>query len=72
MIEGQLRKNITGRWQLNECELTSGSCLEIKMGGKWISGCIEYLRCDADYFFYTDNEGHPIRLYNNILARIVT
>lgn len=65
---GKLRKNEIGRWEIRDHEFSSGSCLEIKLGGRWINGVIEHN--GEDYYFYTQAEGIPIKLYNNMDARI--
>jgi len=69
-IEGTLNKNEIGRWEINDHEFTSGSCLEILLDNKWIRGVIEYWHSRSDYYFYTRLEGIPIGLLQGVTARV--
>lgn len=81
MILGKLRKNESDRWEIVDqtrreagelvCELTSGDCCEIKVGGHWITTTIE---CGWDEATKTSEyystvagtklyQGQPARVY---------
>lgn len=69
--QAHLRKNEIGRFEVEDFELTSGSAVELKLGGQWIAGRMEFFHDLNEYVFITRNEGSRLQLNSSILARIL-
>lgn len=67
MISGTLKKNLIGRFEVGEYELTSGSPIEILLGDKWIRGRVEYVEGVGYVTFLEDRQ---IVLHQGEVARI--
>ena len=68
-VLGTLRRNEIGRWEIEDCEFSSGSSFEISLGGNWTKGFLEHN--GRDYYFYTAKEGAVIQLKVGMKARIL-
>ena len=65
---GKLQKNDCDRFEFEGVVLTSGSVVEIKIGGQWMKGSVEHWL--GAYHWFSRPEGVPVRLRNGIEARI--
>ena len=54
-IEGTLSRNPSGRWEVCECELTSGDLVDLFIEGHWIKGSIEFWK--DDYYWFSKCDG---------------
>jgi hypothetical protein len=68
MIEGFLKRNLGGRWQVKELELTPGAVIELLIGGHWIAGTIECW--NREYYWFSRGDGVAVTLDASIKARI--
>ncbi len=67
-VSGKLIRNDCERFEIDDCQLTSGSLVEIKINNNWLLGIIEHWR-DA-YYWFSKDEGIAVILRNGISARI--
>jgi Domain of unknown function (DUF5348) len=74
-MTGTLLKNESGRWEIHSegqsVELTSGSAIEVQIGGHWIKTGIEYAhdtstRGGGDYYATT----RGVKLTKGLPARV--
>lgn len=65
--EGKLKRNLIGRWEVGEVELTSGTAVDLQIEGQWISGNIEFWH--DDYYWVSRKEGVPVILHSGVNAR---
>ncbi len=63
-----LRKNDSDRWQIGDCELTSGNLIEIKIDDYWVTGVIEHW--NDNYYWFSRRDGVPVVLHSGIHARL--
>jgi hypothetical protein len=68
MTVGKLKKNSNGRYELVDFEFTSGSRMELLIGGNWIKGYIEVW--NDSYHWFSKPEGVPVLLQNGLTVRI--
>lgn len=68
ILEGQLKRNQYGAWELYELELGSGSPVELLADDIWMPGTIEYN--GRDYVFFDPEVGVYVTLNDGIRARI--
>lgn len=62
MVEGLLALDrSTGRYSIADCELTSGTRLQLYINGHWLAGHMEYVDTIGYVFMY--DEGSFIPLY---------
>lgn len=61
--DGALRRNSRKRWVLNDIELTSGSCFQVKIQNYWIDIVIEHGH--GGYYPIP----YSVRLYEGLPAR---
>ena len=52
-FEGPLCKNEINRWEIEDCELTSGMTAKLLIGGYWVQGRCEFI--GSDYGFILDD-----------------
>jgi len=67
MIEGSLRKNSNGRWEVQDLELTSGHPLTILIDGHWINGSIE--SSSNRYYWFSRSSGVSVVLQPGLRVR---
>jgi hypothetical protein len=68
MIEGTLKRNLGGRWEVKELELAAGAVIELFIGEHWIAGTIECW--NGDYYWFSRGDGVAVVLDASIKARI--
>ncbi len=68
ICEGPLYRNDNGRWEFSDCELTSGSGVEIEIDGVWIRGFIESRQ--GNYYWYSRHDSVVVVLRERMNARI--
>lgn len=66
-IDGKLKRNSIGRWEIEDLELTSGAGVDLMIEGHWISGQIE--SWNGDYYWFSRTDGIPVVLHSGINAR---
>ena len=69
VIEGKMKRNSIGRWEIGELELTSGAAVDLMIEGHWISGSIEFW--NDSYYWFSRKDGVPVVLHSGIGARAV-
>lgn len=69
MIE-MLKQNSFGRWEIGQHELTSGSVLEIQLGGHWVTGRVEYSHEWQMYVLLIPNGKATILLSSSLTVRL--
>ena len=73
-IQGELRKNDCDRYQFQEVVLTSGSVVELRIGGHWIIGRVECLHQSEPpflgiYYWFSTKDKVPVQLRAGLMAR---
>lgn len=66
-VEGNLKRNEIGRWELGELELTSGAAVELLIEGNWILGNIE--SWNGEYYWFSRTDGVPVVLHSGLRAK---
>ena len=67
IVEGNLKRNSIGRWEIENLEFTSGAALELLVEGNWIPGNIE--SWNGEYYWFSRTDGIPVVLHSGIKAR---
>lgn len=68
MTVGKLKKNSNERFELVDREFTSGSPMELLIGGHWIKGDVEFW--NDSYHWFSRAEGVAVLLRNGLTVRI--
>ncbi|MGE3680980.1 MAG: DUF5348 domain-containing protein [Bdellovibrionales bacterium] len=76
-IQGELKKNYCDRYQFRDVVLTSGSVVELRIGGHWIPGCVECVHQSeppflASYYWFSSKDKVPVQLRAGLLARLTS
>ncbi|MBI3556054.1 MAG: DUF5348 domain-containing protein [Deltaproteobacteria bacterium] len=66
----KLERNEIRRFEVDGVELTSGSCLEVLLGGVWVPGRVEYMHPMGDYAFITTS-GEDFETYVALWAGMI-
>lgn len=75
MVEGDLKKNECGRYEFRDITLTSGSVVELCIGGHRILGRVECVHQPeppfrGTYFLFSLKEKVPVQLRGGLKARL--
>ncbi len=74
-VEGELKKNDCDRYEFRDIVLTSGSVVEIRVGGHWILGRVECVHQSeppffGTYFWFSSKDKVPVQLRVGLKARL--
>ena len=74
-IEGELKKNDCDRYEFRDIVLTSGSVVELRIGGHWIIGRVECLHQAeppffGTYYWFSSKDKVPVKLCAGLKARL--
>ncbi len=74
-ILGELRKNDCDRFEFCDVVLTSGSVVELRIGGHWILGSVECVHQSEPpflgvYYWFSSKDKVPVQLRAGLMARV--
>ena len=67
ITDRKLEQNAIGRCEIGQRELTSDANIELRIGGHWILGNIEFW--SGDYYWFSRTDGVPVVLHSGLKAR---